>query len=423
MHPFTRAVLYLKRHPMKSALLTGLLFCISLALSVAVALNTSLTMDMKRLSDQQSKQFLTTLLEDGSSSPATASSRAEFEKMMSEYGLAARHLIAEEVTVASDTSEASRLYSLVNQDFFENSQLLEKQAPLETGAYPANNSSGQALISRTLADKYGLTVGDTLPIRFKNGVAYELHIVGIFKSSSLPTVSKESHSFENNIVTTKETIAHVNPDYPYHTSIYEAKTPALASQAQAALEANPEIRQAYQIKANSNLQTQLKTLHNQQQLLKVVVWGTLLLTHLLLLFFLHLWMKGRQLEIGILQSLGKSRLEIVCQYLIEVLVLASMTLVLALCITAFVLPYVRESLMRDMLTTTYANADNGEFLPAVFLTNHHSLESLMAHSVGVTLLDILVIVGSDLALSLGAVLVSCLALLKYPPKKIFATMS
>lgn len=423
MNALTRAVLYLKRHPIKSAILTGLLLCISMALGILIALHTSLQMDINRLSHHQEKQFLMTTIEEEAPSTASAASQTELEKIVAAYQLTATHLIAEEVNIASDQSENSRFYSLVNQDFFENSQLLEKQEFLETGTYPTQNSIGQVLVSRTLADKYNLKVGEHLTIRSKAGQTHDLTIVGIFKGERLPIVSKESHSLENNLVTTKETIAQVNPNYRYHTSIYEAKTKSLAIQAQAALAANSAIGQVFQTKPNTSVQTHLKTLNNQQQLIRVVAWGTLLLSHLILLFFLHLWMKGRQLEIGILQSLGKSRLEIVLQYVIEVFILASITLVIGLFVTAIALPHLRESLMQDMIKTSYANTDNGEWLPAVFLANHHRLEELLRHPVGVGIVDGLMIVGSGLALSVGAVLVSCLALLKHSPKKIFAMMS
>lgn len=421
MNSFTRAVLYLKRHPIKSVILTGLFVCISLALGVLIALNTTLEGDIKRLSDQQDKQFLLTKIEEGLASLPT-SSRLDLEKVMSEHQLLTRSLVSEEVAIAIGQSENSRSYSLVNYDFFEKSQVFEEQFVLETGSY-LTVAAGQALVSRAVADKYELSVGDTITVRSKNGQELGVEVVGIFRAKQHPFAIKESDAFENNLLTTTETIERVNPNVGYHTVMVDAESKTMALQSQMAFQTDEVLYQTYQIKPNSLIQAQLKMLKNQQQFLKMVIGGILILSHLILLCFLHLWMKGRQLEIGILQSLGNSRLEIVLQYVIEVLLLALLTSVLGLFVVSVVLAPLRDSLMQDILKTTYENVDNGEFLPAVFSANSYQLKELLRHPVGITVLDSLVIIASVLVLSVGAVLISCFTLLKYSPKKIFSMMS
>ncbi|GGE33529.1 ABC transporter permease [Streptococcus himalayensis] len=422
MNSFTRARLYLKRHPVRTAILTTFLLFISIALSLLISLNTSLTQDRKRLSDSQLHQSLVTRLRDVPSSQDNPASRSYFEEMAAENHLTALHFISEEVTIGETESEQTRVYSLVNQDFFEKSQLVDKEMILEAGAFLAENSDSEVLISRNLADRYHLAVGDRISITSTTGQKLAVRIAGIFKSNRSPFANKESDTLEHTILTTKKTIEQLNPQYSYHTSIYHAEHEADMVQARAYLQANSALKD-YQLTQNSSVQTQLKTLHSQQGLLKWILWGTIVLSHLVLLFFLHLWMKGRQLEIGVLQSLGKSRMEILLQYVLEVLILASITLVIGLVVTNLFLPSLREVLLSDMLKTSYENADNGEWLPAVFLANHHYVKELLSHPIRLAPLDILLIVGSVLGLSVGAVLVSCLSLLRYSPKKIFTMMS
>ncbi|MGT2800064.1 ABC transporter permease [Streptococcus marmotae] len=421
MNSFTRARLYLKRHPVKTAILTTFLLFISIALSLLISLNTSLTQDRKRLSDSQLHQSLVTRLRDVPAAQVNPASRTYFEEVVSENHLNAHHLISEEVTIGETESEQTRVYSLVNQDFFEKSQLVDKELVLEAGTFLNENSGSEALISRNLANRYHLAVGDTISITSTTGQKLALRIEGIFKTKHSPFANRESDTLEHTILTTRKTLEQLNPQYSYHTSIYHAKNEANMTQARACLQAGTELKD-YQLTQNTSIQLFLKTLNSQQGLLKWILWGTIVLSHLVLLFFLHLWMKGRQLEIGVLQSLGKSRMEILLQYMLEVLILASITLTIGLVVTNLFLPSLREVLLSDMLKTSYENADNGEWLPAVFLANHHYVKDLLSHPVRLAPLDILLIVGSVLGLSVGAVLLSCLSLLRYSPKKIFAMM-
>ncbi|MGT2714940.1 ABC transporter permease [Streptococcus respiraculi] len=422
MNSFTRAKLYLKRHPVKTAILTAFLLFISIALSLLIGLNTSLTQDSKRLLDSQLHQSLVTRLRDVPAAQVNPASRAYFEDVVSENHLNAHHLISEEVTIGETESEQTRVYSLVNQDFFEKSQLFNKELVLEAGAFLNEKSSDAALISRNLADRYHLAVGDTISIQSSIGQKSTLRITGIFKTNRSPFANRESDTLEHTILTTRKTLEQLNPQYSYHTSIYHANHEADMTQARACLQAGSELKD-YQLTQNSSVQTLLKTLNSQQRLFKWILWGTIVLSHLVLLFFLHLWMKGRQLEIGVLQSLGKSRMEILLQYILEVLILASITLAIGLVVTSIFLPQLREVLLSDMLKTSYENADNGEWLPAVFLANHHYVKDLLSRPIHLASLDILLIIGSVLGLSVGAVLVSCLSLLHYSPKKIFTMMS
>ncbi|MER0122714.1 ABC transporter permease [Streptococcus sp. ZJ93] len=422
MNSFTRAILYLKRHLVKTTILTAFLLFSSIALGLLISLNAALTQDSKCLSDSQLHQSLVTRLRDVPAAQVNPASRTYFEEVVSENHLTAYHLISEEVMIGENESEKTRVYSLVNQDFFEKSQLVDKELVLEAGTFLNEKSSDEALISRNLADRYHLAVGDALSIQSTTGQKSTLRIAGIFKTNRSPFANRESDTLEHTILTTRKTLAQLNPQYSYHTSIYYAKNDANMAQARAYLQANSELKE-YQLTQNSSVQTLLKTLNSQQHLFKWVLWGTIVLCHLVLLFFLHLWMKGRQLEIGILQSLGKSRMEILLQYVLEVLILASITLVIGLVVASFFLPQLREVLLNDMLKTSYENADNGEWLPAVFLANHHYVKDLLSHPVHLAPLDILLIIGSVLGLSEGAVLVSCLSLLHYSPKKIFTMMS
>lgn len=423
MNAITRSILYLKRHYIKTTILTGLLLLVTVSLSLLLSLNTAINRDIKTLSDRQSKRFIVTQIDAPSESTISPSHHSAFQKVSSRYHLKATHLIAEEITAKPQNATKARPYRLINQNFLEKMHLFNKKQFLVSNVRLSNSDSGKVLVSQGFAQQYGLKAGASFAIEASNGSKHTLTVAGIFKVIKSPIANKESDTLDNNIIATQKTLAKIHSDKNYHTSYYEAKTEAATSKAQAYLENQESIAKMYQVKKDASIQAQLKGLRSQQKLFTLMFWGTFLLSALVLAFFLNLWMKSRQLEIGILQSIGKSRGDILLQYILEIAILASVASLVAMLVTALLLPSMRDNLIRDILKVSYETTDNGELMPVAFLANYLNLKQLSLHTISLTFADISYSILTALALSVSSVLLACLSLLNYPPKKIFAMMS
>ncbi|MEQ9809436.1 ABC transporter permease [Streptococcus jiangjianxini] len=423
MNALTRAQLYLKRHYIKTVILTSLLLIVSLSLTLLISLNATFSKDIQTLSQVQSKRFMVTKIDNSPEHTTSSATRHTFQKVASRYHLKANHLITEVVTVTDKQQSTSRPYSLINQEFLSKAKLLKSKSFLATGTYLTDCDVNKALVSQRFAQKYQLKPGEHFTIKGANGSQHTLAVAGIFKVSQSPITNRESDSLDNNIITTQATLTKVNPNYTYQTSYYEASTKTEAMQAQTDLQTRKNIAKEYQLKKDASIQAQLKGLKSQQRLFKLIFWGTLVLSTLILAFFLNLWMKSRQLEIGILQSLGKSRGDILLQYILEILIVASVSVVVALLISNLLLPSIRASLLHDLLSASYENTDNAELMPIAFLANHLNLEQLVQHTTSLKVTDISYSIVTNLALAVGAVFLACSSLLRYSPKKLFAMMS
>lgn len=214
-----------------------------------------------------------------------------------------------------------------------NSQLSEKflngTYTLEEGRHIAPEDSFAALISRELAEKNGLSVGDSITMYdLDTDSENTFEIVGIF--SGTEGMSKDA-MMSDGIAANRGYIDGNSYQKMWHETTLELGSLDVyvdsAENVRDVLEIIknlPELRdRTFTYSTDTeNFDLISDPLSSLQSMVDAAVIGIAAAGAALVSFLLLLWTKGRKKEAGILMAVGKSRMEIVLQFLTENILLA-----------------------------------------------------------------------------------------------------
>lgn len=242
----------------------------------------------------------------------------------------------------SDVDQSSDILgvSLIgNKKMAMDSNVLSGNVTIKEGCLINEDDSNVCVISRELAEKNQLTLGDTLKFNDyhdrENSTAYEAVIVGIYevKQKMTPYMSGDTYRSENVIFTDLSFPEKVdgNPGNPLYEKAYfkVQNVDQYDSVKEAIKKADIDWERYDLIDNNGNLETMssnFNDLENISRLLIMIVIGT---GSVILSLVFVFWMKNRVQEIGILLALGTAKLKILGQILIEALLIAAMAILLS----------------------------------------------------------------------------------------------
>lgn len=233
----------------------------------------------------------------------------------------------------------------------ENSLFTDKSLTLTEGRHITEKDNGAAIICKDLAERSGLKSGDTITTTNTKGKKIQVKIIGLFSPKETEGFGEQVTSYDkiqNRVFLDLNTVIAMEdgPAIQGFTDIkITVEDPEEIEQIMEQAKASPDLKpnaftvtrddEAYQ-SAEASL-TQLDGLVTSLLLIIAVV------SAIILSLILTLWAKSRIHETGVLLSLGVKKVDIIGQYLIEVLLIA---------VLAFGLSFFTSSLVGNSISDT-----------------------------------------------------------------------
>lgn len=224
-----------------------------------------------------------------------------------------------------------------NLDTSLDSSFLTGIVSLKEGRHIQNKDQRKALIHESLAKKNGLKLGDVLELDKTNvslgqikgdgNDIIRLEIVGIFKGVSSARVAFKTDMLENLIYTDISSIQEymgASQEFPYYDdATFFVSNPNQLSQIIQDARKLPINWNAHKISENGNrYMGVISSVDHMEGIINVMSIGIFVVSAIILSLMLALWIHGRIHETGVLLALGKSKWNIVSQYLLEILMIA-----------------------------------------------------------------------------------------------------
>ena len=334
----------------------------------------------------------------------------------------------------SDVDQSSDILgvSLIGNKKMEmDSNVLSGNVTIQEGRLIKENDSNVCVISKELAEKNNLALGDKLKFNDyhdkENSTACEAVIVGIYevKQKMTPLMSGDTYRSENVIFTDlnfpeKAEGATGNP--LYEKAYFKVQN---VNQYDSVKEAIKKVNIDWErydlIDNNGNLETMssnFNDLENISQILIVVVIGA---SSVILSLVFVFWIKNRVQEIGILLALGTAKVKILEQILLEALLIAVMAIILSFTVAPGVSKITANYLVEQQVQQEKEQdlLDEGKVAKPFEESEQTVTDVIVTISPQIILLDISCIV----VLIIFSVSVSGIMVIRRNPKDIFSEMS
>lgn len=252
---------------------------------------------------------------------------------------------------------------------------------LTEGRHFKPNDSNTAVISRDLAEKNGLKVGDTLSLlgyneRFENGILYEsdtavteVTIVGLFEvtdpmlqQGSTMSVAAQHDMLENKVFIDMGSIHQIAPTFPmgFAEISFRVSDPGKLADIASNIQENALIDpQAFLVgiddAAYANAAAPLERLSGLIITMLVIIAAV---SALILSLILTMWARNRIHETGIYLSVGIKKAAIIGQYLAEVLMIAVLAFGLSCFTSSAIAGQIGNRLLQQNVPDVQISADS-----------------------------------------------------------------
>ena len=278
---------------------------------------------------------------------------------------------------------------------------------LTEGRHVTEGNSG-IILYEGLAEKYGLSLGDTLEI--KNGnpgdPLVECEIAGLFEviadNDEQATMAKIStlYDYENYIFTDMDTMSAVSAPYTVSegngidsVDFFVSDAAKLESIVQEVQNISSIDWDSYYVTVNNEVYERISSgISDTSTLVTTLVVIVTVVSMVLITLILSMSIRSRKRETGILLAVGIAKPAVILQYAMETMLIA---------IVAFPLAYLSSKQVAGVLGTLF-----GKTAANVIVTPQHFM--------------IVALVGA--ALLLASVMVSCIPAIRLKPKQILAQM-
>jgi len=302
------------------------------------------------------------------------------------------------------------------------------------------------LISKALAERNGLSVGDSITLRMSEMKAsmmgydsadtcIEVEIIGLFQATAKSTATLSNWSMDNSLFTTLDVIRAVRPDMGdegYEKISFYVNDLAQLASIVASVKALPELNPAgFIVSADqSGVDAVMEPLANMNSLVSMLIILILAIGGAILYLVLASRMKERVHESGVLLSLGLTKRSIVAQYITEVMLIAVVAFACSIMTSSLLAQTVGSRLLNYSLTSTEQAeaAPSAQIGDAIFSTS----SDYAPRFEGNRLTDIHVIIrpgaalrilGVGLMILCASVLLAALPVLRMKPREILSIMN
>ena len=220
---------------------------------------------------------------------------------------------------------ARTVSSSENNSYFESGTM-----KLVEGNHITPTTNGSALISKDLAEKNKLKLGDTITIQHsENKQNVDVKIIGIYEILKQDSPIKNIVTYdklENQIFVNLDTLQKLNKNMPtgFIQATFEVNDPAELDKIISDIKGISSIDwRAFKVSTdNQDYLDAAAPLQKLQTLVTSIIIVIAIVSAVILALILTMWGRTRIHETGVLLSLGIGKIKIVSQYLTEVLIIA-----------------------------------------------------------------------------------------------------
>ena len=278
---------------------------------------------------------------------------------------------------------------------------------LEKGRHIEENDNNKIVIHEKFAELNNVNLGDKIKLS-QEGKTLELEVVGIYSGEKTNTFNGLSSDFIENTVYTdyksSQQLSNLIANNKVTSVEYGVEDPTKLEDVIKTVE-NLGINNLMVSKSNKNYELVTSSVESITKITNMIRIGSVVVGVVILSLILMFWVRERTYEIGILLSLGTSKINLVLQFIVEVLLVTIFGLITALGI--------------EMITIKYLASNVGsifsEDLPKTMA------DELMKMSVnGIDIVNLVIIM---IAIVIISVVVALLPILKMKPKKILTNIN
>ena len=419
MSIFNRAYLYIIRKKVRSSILFLIVTLISFFLLSGSVLNTTVNNISKNLYkdvnfgfniesvDKSNKEIEKDTLKKIEELKGITTKNYIFSKPVNVEG---KKVVQENqnITLNDEIKNNSNLVMLIgitasksNIDF--KSEVLK----LEKGRHIEENDNNKIMIHEKFAQLNNVNLGDKIKLS-QEGKTLELEVVGIYSGEKTNTFNGLSSDFIENTVYTdyksSQELSNLIANNKVTSVEYGVEDPTKLDDVIKAVE-NLGINNLIVSKSNKNYELVTSSVESITKITNMIRIGSVVVGVVILSLILMFWVRERTYEIGILLSLGTSKVNLVLQFIVEVLLVTIFGLMIALGIEIATINYLASnvgSVFSEDLTKTIA-------------------DELMKVSVnGIDIVNLVIVM---IAIVIISVVVALLPILKMKPKKILTNIN
>lgn len=285
------------------------------------------------------------------------------------------------------------------------------------GRHINNDDRGKILIHKELAEKNKLNLNDKIKLELidfnnsKKKMEYEFEIIGIFTGKKQEKYTGLSSDFSENMVFIDyESSQKALNKYENNKIVSKLEIFSDSSEnTKVALNKIKKIKTAwsqYNVSSDNNvLEETLESIDGIKHIINIMTYSIMLSGIIVLSLILILWLRERIHEIGVLLSIGVSKIKIVTQFILELLFISLPSLVLSLFLGNVIL---------NIIVGGFTNSDDSTIMVDSLLKNNNLISNLITflESYGI-LIGIIVL----------SVIIASLMILIKKPKEILSKIS
>ena len=419
MSIFNRAYLYIIRKKVRSSILFLIVTLISFFLLSGSVLNTTVNNISKNLYKDVNFGFNIESV-DKSNKEIEKDTLKKIEELK---GITTKNYIfSKPVTVVGKKVVQENQNITLNDEIKNNSNLVmlngitasksnidfkSEVLKLEKGRHIEENDKNKIMIHEKFAQLNNVNLGDKIKLS-QEGKTLELEVVGIYSGEKTNTFNGLSSDFIENTVYTdyksSQELSNLIANNKVTSVEYGVEDPTKLDDVIKIVE-NLGINNLMVSKSNKNYELVTSSVESITKITNMIRIGSVVVGVVILSLILMFWVRERTYEIGILLSLGTSKVNLVLQFIVEVLLITLFGLITALGIEMTTIKYLANnvgSIFSEELPKTIA-------------------DELMKMSVsGIDIISLVIVM---VAIVIISVVVALLPILKMKPKKILTNIN
>ena len=278
---------------------------------------------------------------------------------------------------------------------------------LEKGRHIEENDKNKIMIHEKFAELNNVNLDDKIKLS-QEGKVLELEVVGIYSGEKTNTFNGLSSDFIENTVYTNykasQELSNLVANNKVTSVEYGVEDPTKLDDVIKTVE-NLGINNLMVSKSNKNYEIVTSSVESITKITNMIRIGSVVVGVVILSLILMFWVRERTYEIGILLSLGTSKVNLVLQFIVEVLLVTIFGLMIALGIEIATIKYLASNV----------GSIFSEELPKSIA------DELMKMSVnGIDIVNLVIVM---IAIVIISVVVALLPILKMKPKKILTNIN
>ena len=278
---------------------------------------------------------------------------------------------------------------------------------LEKGRHIEENDQNKILVHEKFASMNNLNLGDKIKL-VQNGKTVEFEVVGIFSGEKTNNFEGLSSDFIENTVYTDYNSSQKLLDYSSNNKVtsveYGVNNPTELDDIINNVE-SLGINNISVSKSNKNYELVTSSVESVTKLTNILRIGSVIVGVVILSLVLMFWIRERLYEIGVLLSLGISKINLILQFVVETLMVTIFGFLSALGLEFILLKYLSSNITKVF----------SEDLPKIISDELTKISINGSNIVGVIIVMITIVIIS--------VVVALLPILKTKPKKILTQIN